>query len=101
MTGVPTVSEMAMLNVTKYVYCTRSLSSGNSELSRSGTGSVLPGDTNPHTVCVLRCLLYDGKGRTEALVERKCKGHNNRKVISNSCVITIGKWAMCPRDWKM
>lgn len=61
-TGVPTVSEITMLNVTKYVCCIRSLC-----ISQSGAGLGLVAscqlDADPHAVCVLE-VPYDIKGRT-------------------------------------
>lgn len=95
-TGVPAVSEVAMLNVTKHVYCTRS-----SRIIQSWAGLGLAASWLTHTLCAQgACLLYNGKGRTEAVVERMRKGLNKRKIISIGCIITISKLVLCSRDWK-
>ena len=82
--------EVTMQSVTKHVCCTRS-----SSVVQSWEGLGLGASnyvTLTHTLCMSsRCLPHDSKGRTEAVVGRKYKGNNNMKVISDRCLISIGK----------
>lgn len=98
MTEVPAISEMGTLNVTKCVWCPRY---SHVIQSRAGLGLAASCqlDTDPHTVHALE-VPHDGTGRTQAMVERKCRHHNHGKIISNRCVITIHNWGLYLRDWK-